>query len=72
MLVSGGAPLRVVQRWLGHSSILTSERYSHLAPGAGDGFIHLLSFRGETDVRKASETEGRANLVPTATSENVN
>jgi integrase len=31
-LVAGGAPLRVVQRLLGHASYATTERYAHLAP----------------------------------------
>jgi integrase len=69
ILVSGGTPLRVVQRWLGHSSITTSERYGHLAPGAGDSYIGLLNFRGETDPLGAPEHENRANLMPTTRSQ---
>ena len=72
ILVSGGTPLRVVQRWLGHSSITTSERYAHLAPGAGDSYIGLLNFRGETDPLGAPEHENRANLVPTTRSQTSN
>jgi integrase len=72
VLVSGGAPLRVVQRWLGHSSITTSERYGHLAPGAGDNFISLLSFGTDPLTANAPAAEIRANLVPTAASETVN
>jgi integrase len=72
ILVSGGTPLRVVQRWLGHSSITTSERYGHLAPGAGDSYIGLLNFRGETDPLGAPEHENRANLVPTTRSQTPN
>ena len=72
ILVSGGTPLRVVQRWLGHSSITTSERYGHLAPGAGDNYVGLLSFRGETDALGAPGHENRANLVPTRSSETTN
>jgi integrase len=72
ILVSGGTPLRVVQRWLGHSSITTSERYGHLAPGAGDSYIGLLNFRGETDPLGAPEHENRANLVPTTRSQTSN
>ena len=34
-LVMGGTPLRQVQEWLGHSTITTTMRYSHLAPGGG-------------------------------------
>ena len=72
ILVSSGTPLRVVQRWLGHSSITTSERYGHLAPGAGDSYIGLLNFRGETDPLGAPEHENRANLVPTTRSRTSN
>ena len=72
ILVSGGTPLRVVQRWLGHSSITTSERYGHLAPGAGDEYIGLLNFRGDTDALGAPARENRANLVPTNRSETAN
>lgn len=32
-LVSSGVPLRTVQVLMGHSSIVTTERYAHLAPG---------------------------------------
>lgn len=35
-LVLDGVPLRVVQELLGHASIRTTERYSHLAPSALD------------------------------------
>lgn len=43
ILTTGGAPLRVVQSLLGHSSIKMTERYAHLAPGQSAGFMHLLS-----------------------------
>lgn len=35
-------PLRVVQAWLGHSTITMVMRYSHLAPGADRDFIKRL------------------------------
>lgn len=43
ILASGGAPLRVVQSLLGHSTLKMTERYSHLAPGQSASFMHLLS-----------------------------
>ncbi|HVX98003.1 MAG TPA: site-specific integrase, partial [Polyangia bacterium] len=43
ILTTGGAPLRIVQSLLGHSTIKTTERYAHLAPGQSAGFMHLLS-----------------------------
>ena len=72
ILVSGGTPLRVMQRWLGHSSITTSERYGHLAPGAGDSYIELLTFRGDRDSLGAPSIENRGNHVPTSRSESAN
>lgn len=33
-MVQNGAPLAVVQAWMGHSSITTTMRYAHLAPGS--------------------------------------
>jgi integrase len=43
ILTTGGAPLRIVQSLLGHSSIRMTERYAHLAPGQSAAFAHLLS-----------------------------
>jgi GTP cyclohydrolase FolE2 len=43
ILTTGGAPLRVGQSLLGHSSIKMTERYAHLAPGQSAGFVHLPS-----------------------------
>jgi len=40
---TGGAPPRIVQSLLGHSSIRMTERYAHLAPGQSAAFAHLLS-----------------------------
>jgi len=41
-LVMAGTPLRQVQDWLGHSTILMTMRYSHLAPGGGREFLCAL------------------------------
>jgi len=41
-LVSQGLPLRQVQDWLGHSTIHTTMRYSHLAPNSGAELIGVL------------------------------
>lgn len=43
ILTTGGAPLRIVQSLLGHSTIRMTERYAHLAPGQSAGYMHLLS-----------------------------
>jgi site-specific recombinase XerD len=41
-LVQDGVPLREVQRLLGHTSITTTERYSHWAPGVDDRALQSL------------------------------
>jgi site-specific recombinase XerD len=43
ILTTGGAPLRIVQSLLGHSTIRMTERYAHLAPGESAAYMHLLS-----------------------------
>jgi site-specific recombinase XerD len=41
-LVIAGVPIRQVQEWLGHSTILMTMRYSHLAPDGGHEHIAVL------------------------------
>ncbi|HLK39244.1 MAG TPA: site-specific integrase, partial [Polyangiaceae bacterium] len=41
-LVIAGTPLRQVQEWLGHSTITTTMRYAHLAPGGGREHLAAL------------------------------
>ncbi len=41
-LVLRGVPLRAVQELLGHANIQQTQRYAHLVPGAGAGFVALL------------------------------
>ena len=38
-----GVPIRQVQEWLGHGSIVETMRYAHLAEGLGDELIKLLA-----------------------------
>ena len=41
--VMRGIPMRQVQEWLGHGSIVVTMRYSHLAHGIGDDLIRRLA-----------------------------
>jgi len=41
-LIMAGTPIRQVQEWLGHSTIMMTMRYSHLAPGGGREFLAAL------------------------------
>jgi integrase len=41
-LTGGGTPLRQVQEWMGHSTIMMTMRYAHLAPGGGREFLVAL------------------------------
>jgi site-specific recombinase XerD len=44
-LMIAGIPIRQVQEWLGHSTILMTMRYAHLAPDGGREFIAVLESR---------------------------
>jgi len=37
-----GVPVQVIQKWLGHANVTTTERYAHLRPDTGDDLIDLL------------------------------
>lgn len=55
-----GIPPQVVQQWMGHAQISTTERYAHLAPHAGEDLIDRLvpdrcAIRGNT---RGNTTEG--------------
>lgn len=41
-LVMKGVSLRVVQEWMGHSTITMTERYAHLAPGFSSEAVSML------------------------------
>jgi hypothetical protein len=62
-LAMAGVPLRQVQVWLGHSSIVTTQRCVHLAPGGGRELIAALESTAtvranpmQTDPRAISKT----------------
>jgi len=64
ILTSGGAPLRVVQSLLGHSSIRMTERYAHLSPGQSTAFMHLLSAEAPSPI--AGQCSGQSDLTSEA------
>lgn len=47
-LVMRGVPLRVIQEWMGHSTIAMTERYAHLAPGFSSAAVSLLDDHAPT------------------------
>lgn len=49
-LVAKGVPIRAVQTLLGHSSIVMTERYAHLAPSTLDDAIAVLDGQKENSV----------------------
>jgi site-specific recombinase XerD len=59
-LVIDGVPLRVVQELLGHASIRTTERYSHLAPTTLDDPRLIASLMGRTAQNREAEREAGA------------
>lgn len=40
--VMKGGPLKVVQEWLGHSTITMVMRYAHFSPGSDRAMIQLI------------------------------
>jgi integrase len=59
-LVMRGVPLRVVQQYMGHASIVMTERYAHLAPDYGHAAVALLDVR----IGKAPLQDGVNTLPP--------
>jgi len=64
-LVIAGTPLRQVQEWLGHSTILMTMRYSHLAPGGGREYLAALDAPGQLAAATASPVQSYGNLTAT-------
>lgn len=52
-LVMRGIPMRVIQKFMGHSSIVQTERYSHLAPDFGHESVALLDLPLDQGATKA-------------------
>ncbi len=70
--VMRGIPMRQVQEWLGHSSIVVTMRYAHLAEGSGDELIQRLCTTPDEDRPQpaepqhmdSTEDQPRPNLTP--------
>lgn len=60
ILTTGGAPIRIVQSLLGHSTIRMTERYAHLAPGESAGYMHLLAMQPAPTASSAGPASGPA------------
>jgi integrase len=54
LMIDAGAPLTLVQRQLGHSSVTVTQRYAHLYPSQADELAQRLDERHRT----AGEAEG--------------
>lgn len=55
-LAMQSVPVRVIQDWMGHSSLAMTERYAHLAPGFAGDAVSLLdqaTLKKEGQVREA-------------------
>jgi integrase len=52
-----GVPVQVIQKWLGHAHVTTTERYAHLRPDSGDELIELLAPGPDPDPPARSGTE---------------
>jgi integrase len=54
--VAAGAPINLVQAWMGHSTIAMTMRYAHLAPNAGARWIGVLDGASANLTRTQAET----------------
>jgi integrase len=69
--VMRGIPIRQVQDWLGHGSIVVTMRYAHLAEGLGDDLIRRLAppspdaarLQHMGDTRKSARSKSRSHMA---------
>lgn len=57
-LVQAGVDLYVVQKWLGHSTIVTTERYAHLSVENLEGAVHALEPAGAEPLAQVAPRAG--------------
>ncbi|MCA8972836.1 MAG: site-specific integrase [Planctomycetes bacterium] len=62
-----GVPTQVVQRWMGHASYSTTERYAHLAPDFGEELIEEVARRRREGARKSRPTKRSTDGLPRPT-----
>ena len=55
--VMRGIPIRQVQEWLGHGSIVVTMRYAHLARGLGDELIRRLAPQRAADPQHTDDPQ---------------
>ncbi|PRQ04616.1 Tyrosine recombinase XerC [Enhygromyxa salina] len=55
--VMRGIPIRQVQEWLGHGSIVVTMRYAHLARGLGDELIRRLAPQPAADLQHTDDPQ---------------
>lgn len=61
-LIAGGVDIVTVQRKAGHESLLTTQKYSHLAPGADDKVRAVLEARDTPQTHGAKRSRPRKSV----------
>ena len=66
--VMRGIPIRQVQEWLGHASIVMTMRYAHLSKSVGDGLIQRLAPNPRTGAAGSQHKSSTQILAPSKSS----
>jgi integrase len=59
-LVQAGVSMKTVAQLLGHSSVVVTERYSHLAPSKLENAVEVLTSAGRNEVLKYSRRKSES------------